>query len=83
MRGSEPFAQPRQMQKMAHAEPGSRCLTICCMQALEQRCASAAEDFKAAHIAETLWGFGTLRHAPSLDTVAQLLCSISQTEVSA
>ena len=52
------------------------------LQALEQRVASVAADFKAAHIAETLWGFGTLQHALSPATIELLLHHISQAEAS-
>ena len=44
--------------------------------------ASAAADFKAAHMAETLWGFGTLRHALSPATLELLLHHVSQAEAS-
>lgn len=52
------------------------------MQALERRIEAAAEDFKAAHVAEALWGFGTLRHVPSQPTVAVLLQRVVESEVS-
>lgn len=61
--------------KTLNADAGHR-------QALEQHIAAAAGDFKSAHIAETLWGFGTLRHVPAPATLALLLQGVLESEVS-
>lgn len=67
------------MLSVAHAQDLSTDSWI--VQALERRTAAAAADFKAAHIAETLWGFGTLRHVPAPATLALLLQGVLASEV--
>ncbi len=49
-------------------------------QALERRIAGSAPDFKAAHLAEALWGFGTLGHTPRPETLQLLLAGVAASD---